>query len=104
MIIPQIGDLKEIISKMNEKEAYGLVVLNTNNNFQMLIDNWKELIRFNFLTLYFVNPFSKLDKKWVINPHVHSKICDDNSLKTGLKSMFDMVTPLTDGEIEQKFK
>lgn len=104
MIIPKIVDLKEIISKMNEKEAYGLVVLNTNNNFLMLVDNWKELIRFSFLTFYFVNPFSRLDEKWVINPHVHSKICDDNSLKTGLKSMFRMVVHLTEAEIQQKFK
>jgi hypothetical protein len=70
----------------------------------MLVDNWDKLIKFPSLTLYFVNPFSKLDKKWLINPYVHSKICDDKSLKTGLKSMFEMVTPLSDADMEQKFK
>jgi hypothetical protein len=104
MIIPQIENLQKIIDKMDEKQAYGLVMLNTTNNFQILVDNWDKLIKFISLTLYFVNPFSKLDKKWVINPHVHHKICDENSLKTGLKSMFEMVTPLTEKDIELKFK
>ena len=69
-----------------------------------MLDNWDKLTKYTSLMLYFVNPFSKLDKKWVINPHVHSKICDDKALRNGLKSMFEMVTALSEADIQQKFK
>jgi len=104
IIKPQIEKIEEIINKLNEKDAFGLVMLNTTKNFEILVENWNKLTNFTSLTLYFVNTFSKLDKKWVTNPHVHHKVCDENSLKTGLKSMFDMVTPLTEQDIESKFK
>jgi len=104
MVKPQISSFEELIAKINETDNFGVVMLNTSKNFEIMAENWDKLIKFRSLTLYFVNPFSELDKKWVINPYVHSRICDENSLKIGLKSMFDMVDPLTDQEIEAKFK
>ncbi len=102
IIMPEIDNIEEVIAKINEKDYFGLVMLNTTNNFEMVVENWNKLVKFDSLMLYFINPFSTLDKKWVICPHVHHKICDKNSFKTGLKSMFDMVTPITN--VQQKFK
>ena len=28
---------------------------------------WKKLIEYKFLSIYFINPFSQLDKKWIIS-------------------------------------
>ncbi len=92
------------MGKLNEKGHFALVMLNTAANFEMIIESWNKLTKFNFLTLYFVNPFSKLDKRWMVKPYVHQKICDDTSLKTGLKSMFDMVDNLSESDIKVKFQ
>ena len=47
------------------------------------------------LSVMFVNPESKIDKKWIIYPATHNSICDASSLKTGLESMFAMVDEYT---------
>jgi len=104
IIEPIIEDLNKIIDKIPEDKHYGLVVFNTKNNFNSIIENWNKLIKITHLCIYFVNPDSTLDKKWIIFPHTHNRICDESSLKTGLKSMFDMVDPITEKEIEAKFK
>jgi hypothetical protein len=41
--------------------------------------------------MYFVNPESATDKKWMIYPHTHHKISDPSSLKLGLESLFSTV-------------
>jgi len=93
--------MEEVTAKLNEKKHFGLIVFNTKENFDIIIENWDKLIKFNFLTIYFVNPFSSLDKKWIINPSVHHKICDESSLKLGLKSMFESVDVITEKEIDK---
>ena len=73
------------------------------SGFQWVVfDNWDKLIDFKFLSVYFVNPWSSLDKKWVIYPYTHNRIADEDSLETGLKSMFEMIEPLTESMIESK--
>ena len=66
--------------------------------------NWDEFSKFKGLVFYFINPFSNLDKKWVVQPYVHAQIADNASLKTGLKSMFETVDLLNEEEINEKFK
>jgi len=103
-IKPIIGNIDNIIEKLSEDKHYGLVILNTKDNFNKITENWEKLVKFKHLCIYFVNPFSTLDKKWIIFPHTHNRICDESSLKTGLKSVFDMVDPITKKEIEVRFK
>ena len=65
---------------------------------------WNKLILIRNLSLYFVNPFSKQEKRWVINPHLHHKISDAESLELGLNSLFIMVDPITEKEVEELTK
>lgn len=68
-----------------------IVCLNKRINLQELIKNWQRIVDFPQLSMYFVNPESATDKKWMIYPHTHHKISDPSSLKLGLESMFSTV-------------
>ncbi|MBN1386701.1 hypothetical protein JW968_07085 [Candidatus Woesearchaeota archaeon] len=76
---------------LDKDKNYVLVTLNTKKNFDALIRVWPDLKAIRGLAVWFVNPNSANETKWMINPYIHSKICDDESLKTGLKAMFDTV-------------
>ncbi len=65
-----------------------IVTLNINENFRYLVSSWHSLAKYPNLTIYFANPLSTTETKWIIRPHLHDKIADDTSLKNGLKSMF----------------
>ncbi|MFH2027671.1 MAG: hypothetical protein ABIJ08_00900 [Nanoarchaeota archaeon] len=104
IVEPSIKDIDNILSRFKEDMHCGLVLLNTKNNFNAIYDNWEKIIKFRFLCIYFINPLSQLEKKWIIFPHTHDSICDRSSLKTGLKSLFETVDILNENEIEAKFK
>jgi hypothetical protein len=86
------------------EEQKGIVLYNSKDNFDRMMKAWKRLSETKGLTIYFVNPFSKLDKRWIINPHVHNKISDKASLEMGLNSMFILVDPISQQEVEQLTK
>lgn len=102
IISPSINNLDLIIPKLKSDSYFCIVILNSGENLDSLIKNWRRLIEFKFLSVIFVNPFSQLDKKWIIYPYTHHKICDESSLKTGLKSMFEMVEPIEEKELIAK--
>ena len=102
IVSPSLGNLDLIIQKINNNSHFCIVTLNSFENIEILIKGWKKLIDFKFLSIIFVNPFSQLDKKWTIYPHTHNKICDESSLKTGLKSMFEMVEPIEEPQLVAK--
>ena len=102
IISPGIDNLDLIIPKLKSESHFCIVTLNSGENLDSLIKNWRRLIEFKFLSVVFVNPFSQLDKKWIIYPHTHHKICDESSLKTGLKSIFEMVEPIDEKELTAK--
>ncbi|MBC8495724.1 hypothetical protein H8D36_06225 [archaeon] len=56
------------------------------DNLKFLIDNWDVLSKSVGLNFIFVQ--IDTNARWMINPNVHSKICDEESLELGLKSMF----------------
>lgn len=99
IISPVIPDITPIIQKLRNDAYISIVTLNSRENFDALMKNWGNLVSFKFLNIIFVNPFSETDKKWIIFPHTHQKICDEGSLKTGLKSMFDMVEPIAEQQL-----
>lgn len=99
---PFIKDFEKVVDKITKDKIVILVLFNTNENFDIIVENWKRLIDFDKLTIFFVNMFSSLDTKWIIKPYLHHRICDEKSLKTGLKSMFSMVEPITEEEAERK--
>ena len=102
IISPSLGNLDSIIPKLNDQSHFCLVTLNSSENLESLVKNWRRLIEFKFLSIIFVNPFSQLDKKWMIYPHTHHKICNEASLKTGLKSMFEMVEQIEEPQLVAK--
>jgi len=102
-IEPFPADVYTITQSISSQNK-GLVVYNTQENLDVLLKSWKNLISMNDLTIYFVNPFSKTDKRWIINPRTHSLISDSASLKQGLMSMYMTVDPTTKEEIEKLTK
>ena len=94
LIRPIVND--SVIEKIDKDKNISIVMLNSKENLDFLIKNWNKLIKFEKLTLFFVNPLSEFEKKWFISPYMHNKICDDDSLKIGLKTMFETVESITE--------
>jgi hypothetical protein len=86
----------------NPEMHLAVVTFNCGESFRAMLDNWKELVKHRNFCIYFVNPFSQLDKRWIIYPHTHAKICDEDSLELGLKAMFDTVEKITEEEAKSK--
>lgn len=98
IIMPAI-DINSILQKLKNDAYVSVVILNSRENFDAVLKNWSRLANFKFLNIIFANPFSELDKRWIVFPHTHNKICDEDSLETGLKSMFEMVEPIDEGQL-----
>lgn len=93
-------DLESEIKNLTEDHK-GIVIYNTRENFKFILDNWQRLVDMGDLTVYLVNPFSKLEKKWILKPFIHGRVSEPEAIKTGLKTMYETVDPITLGEIEQ---
>ena len=92
IIIPFIKDINSIILKLEQhKEFISLVTFNSKENLNIIIQNWNQLLKNPKFSIYFVNPFSELEKKWIIHPYTHSKISSPASLKKGLLALFSTV-------------
>ncbi|MBU1202131.1 MAG: hypothetical protein KJ583_05795 [Nanoarchaeota archaeon] len=76
-----------ILSLIKEDCFKTIVCLADKKNLDFLIDNWDLFKGIETLSLLFVRMSD--NAKWIINPFVHSKICDDSALKLGLTSMYD---------------
>ena len=79
-----------------------IITLNNRSNVENLYNNWPRFSKIENLKIYFINPLSTTEKKWIINPKVHNRICDESSLKTGLMAMFGTVEPVTREILEKK--
>jgi|TARA_B100001964_G_C14255374_1_gene612133 hypothetical protein len=90
--------------RIKNEGHFGVVTLNNPSNIRSVINEWKKLADFEFLNIYFVNPFSSADKAWVINPYIHDKVCDKASLELGLKAMAEMVNIIGMDEMNKKVK
>ncbi len=102
IIAPSIVDFDAIIEKISNDYYFSVVTLNSKENFDCVIKSWGRLIAFKFLNIIFVNPFSQIDKQWVVFPYTHHKICDEASLENGLKSMFQMVNPIDENQLSAR--
>lgn len=91
LVRPIVTDFEEVLAKVAAKGNVTLVVLNNEQNLKVLIENWQKIADARLFCMIFVNPFSETDKRWIIYPYTHHRICDPGSLKTGLKSMFEAV-------------
>ncbi len=109
-IEPEITNIDETLENINsakketDSEWSSLIVLNSLNNLKAMQDNWKTLSKDTKFSIMMINPFSVLDKKWIISPYVHSKITEPKTLKQGLKAMFDSVERLSLDDLKRKIK
>mgnify|MGYP000014626821 CR=1 FL=1 len=93
-----------IFDSLKTDNYYGIITLNNPVNIRFVINEWKKLADFKFLSIYFVNPFSGSEKVWTINPNIHDKVCDIASLELGLRTMAEMVAPIGIEELNNKIK
>jgi hypothetical protein len=89
IIQPALGDLGKL-AQLKDKHVV-LVTVNTRENVDFLITHWDELARYPHLSIYFVNPHSSLDKRWVIFPATHDRITERKALRKGLESLYATV-------------
>jgi len=86
-----------------EKNKYTtFVVLNNQENLKEVLKNWKKIAKYPEVSIWFVNPLSNTEKKWIIKPNLHDKICDHDSLEIGLKTMSENVEFIAEGEFLKK--
>lgn len=98
-------NLDSALDKIKNSEHCSLVVYNTKEAFDTVIKNWEKLAKFKrHFNIYFVNPFSKTEKRWSLYPMTHDLITDDAWLKPGLLSIFATVDVTTKEEIEKVLK
>lgn len=98
LVIPKMEDAESLRVKIKELQNVTVVTINSKDNLQFIIDNWKKFTDIKGLAIIFINPFSNTDNKWIIKPYVHQLIAENKALKKGLKSMFSMVEPITEKE------
>jgi len=102
LIVPFMVDIDAALARLKDHELCSLVVYNSRQNLDAVIKSWDKLIKFKrHFSIYFVNPFSKLDKRWVIFPYTHNLITDRAGLKPGLETLFAAVEPITKEEVER---
>jgi len=97
-------DLKPLIETLDVSANNAIVLYNTSENLKSLIAAWKLLVKIKNLIIYFVNPFSKLEKKWLVYPSTHDKITEPGTLKQGLLALFEGVEATSQAEIAQIIK
>lgn len=89
LIRPELHDAKELSSAKERKTI--VVILNTRKNLEFVITNWDMLAQQPLLCIYFVNPCSETETKWIIYPSTHNRIADRKALKKGLEALFSTV-------------
>ncbi len=90
----------ENIQKEQLEQNLSIITLNNRKNVDTLYKNWSDYSAVESFKIYFVNPVKV--EKWVITPFVHAKICDEASLKIGLKTLFESVEPITEEILQKK--
>lgn len=94
----KLESVKPVIERFSalEKEhkpvKITLVLYNKQENIELIVSGWSELIRKQNLTVMFANP--KTNEKWSINPYIHDRVADRKTLKKGLLSLYSTVEPV----------
>ena len=96
--------LRDDIFKIKNEDYIVFITLNNMANIKFVVSNWTKLIKFKFLSIYFINPCSSSDKVWIIRPYIHDRICDKASLELGLRAMAEMVDIMNVEELSRKIK
>jgi len=79
-----------------------LVAYNTKKNVDFLVKNWEKFVELgrNF-SIFFINPFSKMEKRWILYPHTHNSISEGQNIELGLKSLSERVEITTEEDLNK---
>ncbi|MFC1727849.1 hypothetical protein ACFLZ7_00075 [Nanoarchaeota archaeon] len=102
LAVPSIKD-DSVLEKLKGINNYKtLVTLNHPSNIEFVIKNWDKLVELGReLSIYFVNPFSKTERIWIVHPYTHNFIADMDSLELGLKTMSENVEYISEDEFKK---
>lgn len=86
------------VGELSPEKDYSteIITLNSKENFDILLKQWKKLAKIENLKIFFVNPKLEHDNFWIINPYIHNMITDKGSLKQGLTALFNSIEPVCD--------
>ncbi len=99
-ICPFPQDFVTVLNNLDD-DKNNLVVYNSEENFNSLIKNWAKLTTCSNLSLFFINPFSNQEKRWVIKPYVHARISEQESVEQGLRTLYEMVDSITKERVKE---
>ena len=103
LVEPNITNISEILKKFKGFDDLhpAIITLNTKSNVDVTLSEWDNIVKFNrFLSITFANPDSLTETKWIIFPHTHTLITDDESLKPGIKAMSETVDFVSEANID----
>jgi len=89
------------LAKIKDTHA-SIVCYNTKENIDFMLKNWETLAKLQNFSMFFVNPFSKTEKKWIIYPKTHHALSDNH--KDGIKTLSNNVDLITLKEVENIIK
>jgi hypothetical protein len=79
---------EDILKRLREGKHRGVVIKNVEENLSFLVKEWNTLTSIPNLMMIFVNV--ELGEKWILFPATHNMIADRETLKQGLRTMFDL--------------
>jgi hypothetical protein len=102
LMVPNMENTQNVLSSFSKDQQIALVTLNNKKNRNELVKNWKAVVPYKLLTIYFANPYANGEKKWVVMPHVHSKVCDESSLGAGFNSLSELIEDISEDDVASK--
>ena len=104
IIDPSLERFSETIdmAAQAQDKRFIIVCLNNPSNVDILLRQWNQASALKLLSIYFVNPFSEPDNKWIIRPHTHARVSDPESLELGVRSLAEGVHTITKAQLEQR--
>lgn len=97
-VIPVLSNVPTLDPFISSERS--IVTLNTKENFSFVVSEWKRFQDVRHFSIMFVNPFSRLDKKWVVFPSTHHMISEGKGIRKGLQSLYENVEPISIKEFE----
>jgi hypothetical protein len=99
IVVSQLN--KDVLDKLNKNHC-SIVCYNTKENIQFLKSNWQSFAELPKFSLFFVNPFSKVEKRWIIYPRTHQMLSDD--INQGIDALANGVEVIPIKEVEKILK